>query len=98
MAINSEHLPRMIQTAIGTFLSFYGLVFALGFITTITEWKRIHCKPIKKIFYLFSFPLFQFSYVPISVIALFRKVEWTPIKHSVSKNLEEICEEEPVNK
>ena len=101
-AIESDKLPIMIKTALGTFLSFYGLIFALGLITTITEWKRIHCKPVKKILYLFTFPLFQFTYVPISVIALFRKVEWTPIKHSVSKNLEEICEEdkekEPVNK
>lgn len=94
IVVKSPKLSLMIQTAITTFLSFYGLIFAIGLVTTITEWKRIHCKPLKKVWYLFTFPIFQFTYVPISVIALFRKVEWTPIKHSVSKKLEDICEEE----
>lgn len=35
-------------------------------------------------------PLFQLTYLPIAVAALFRKVEWKPIKHEVSKTLDEI--------
>ena len=30
------------------------------------------------------------TYVPIAVIALFKKVEWKPIKHSVVRTLDEV--------
>ena len=53
----------------------------------ISEWKKIHCHAAKKILYLFTFPLFMFTYVPISIYALFAKVEWKPIIHKpVAKN------------
>jgi len=66
----------------------------LGTATTIAEWKQIHCSIPKKILYLFTFPLFMLTYIPISIIALFRKVTWVPITHSVSKTLTDICEED----
>lgn len=87
----SEHLPMLAATLAETLLGFYAIFFFLGAITTITEWKQIHCKNIKKIVYVFTFPIFMLTYVPISIIALFKKVEWKPIKHSVSKSLSEIC-------
>jgi hypothetical protein len=67
----------------------------LGVITTITERKNIHCSPVKKVLYTFTFPLFMLTYIPISVIALFKKVEWKPISHSVSKTLSDICPDHP---
>ncbi len=87
----SEHLPMLALTLIETLLGFYAIFFFLGTVTTATEWKQIHCSNIKKIGYMFTFPLFMLTYVPISVIALFKKVEWKPIKHSVSKSVSEIC-------
>jgi len=45
---------------------------------------------VKKILYIFSFPIFIFTYVPISIIALFKKVEWKPIAHSVVKTAEDM--------
>ena len=53
-------------------------------ITTVTEWKRIHTKAVKKVLYAFTFPLFMFTYIPISFAALFSKGEWKPIEHRVS--------------
>lgn len=70
--------------------NFYFLLFALGLLTTITEWKKINARPIKKILYVFTFPIFIFTYVPIAIVALFRKVEWKPIAHTVSKSIEEL--------
>ena len=68
-------------------LGFYGLFLLMGALTVISEWKMIHCSAFKKIFYLFSFPIFMFTYVPISIYALFAKVEWKPIVHKpVAKN------------
>lgn len=72
-----------------TIFNAYVLILVLGAITVVTEWKQIHCKPYKKVLYTFTFPLFMFTYVPISVVAIFKKVEWKPIRHSVSKSIED---------
>ena len=51
-------------------------------ITTGTEWKQIHCRKGKKLLYMFTFPIFMLTYIPISLVALFnRKVQWKPIEH-----------------
>ena len=34
--------------------------------------------------YTLTFPLFMLTYLPISMAALFMKVEWKPIHHSVN--------------
>ncbi|MBQ7108898.1 MAG: glycosyltransferase family 2 protein [Clostridia bacterium] len=91
---NSPHLMDLVSTLAQTLLNFYGMFFFLGTITAITEWKQIHASAKKKVLYLFTFPLFMLTYVPISIVALFRKIEWKPITHSVSKSLDEICGEE----
>lgn len=80
-------------SAIGSsFISYYCIIFVLGLITTITEWKKIHSPKNKKILYLFTFPLFMFTYVPIALVALFKKVEWKPIQHTCVKSIENINE------
>ncbi len=89
-ATNSPETTTLLLTLLQTFGNFYGLFFILGTITTITEWKQIHCNNRKRIWNLFTFPLFMLSYVPIAVIALFKKVEWKPINHSVSATLEDV--------
>lgn len=77
------------------YLSFtYSLMFAIGMITTVTEWKKIHCSNWKKIFYVFTFPIFMFTYLPISAVALFKKVRWEPIEHTRSKSIKDIVSEE----
>ncbi len=64
-------------------LGMYLTLFVLGAITTVTEWKHIHTAAWKKLLYLFTFPLFMFTYLPISVAALFVDPGWKPIRHSV---------------
>ena len=73
-----------------TILNFYLTIFMVGTLTTITEWKKIDCSAVKKILYLFTFPLFMFTYVPIAIAALFNKVKWDPIAHNVSKKIDDI--------
>ncbi len=89
----STELFSLIRSLLQTLSGFYLMFFTLGAITTITEWKQIHSSTGKKIVYLFTFPLFMLTYVPISIIALFRKVKWEPIQHSVSKTLADIYED-----
>jgi len=92
----SPELLPLADTIVRTIWSFYLMFFALGAITTLTEWKQIHSRWFKKLLYMFTFPLFMLTYVPISIIALFKNVKWEPIKHSVSKSIAEICEDDDV--
>lgn len=60
-------------------------LFLVAIITTISEWKYIHIPNWKKILYIFTFPLFMITYIPITIHAMLsRKVSWKPIKHSRS--------------
>ncbi|HBF7900819.1 glycosyltransferase [Clostridioides difficile] len=72
------------------FSNTYLMMYMLGILTTITEWNNIQCKGYKKIFYTFTFPIFMFTYMPISICSIFKKVEWKQIKHSIKKSLEDI--------
>lgn len=75
------------------FRNTYLVLFLVGFITTMTEWKNIHAANHKKIRYMFTFPLFMLTYIPIALTALFKKVEWTPIEHKKVKTVAEIKED-----
>lgn len=87
IATDAPETAILVQALIQTLVNFYGLFFILGLLTAITEWDQIHCVWYKKVLYLFTFPVFMLSYVPIAIIALFKKVEWKPIKHSVVRTL-----------
>ena len=67
----------------------YSTMYICGLVTTIYEWDRIHTSTIKKILYTFTFPFFMATYFPIGLIALFKKVEWKPIKHT-AKTMKDI--------
>lgn len=61
--------------------AFYIGLLLYGAITMVSEWKQIHLSTAKKLLYTFTFPLFMFTYIPISACALVRRVEWKPIYH-----------------
>lgn len=90
LATANPGVPQMLSTLAESFGIFYCMFFLLGFFTLVAEWKSIYCKWYKKIIYLFAFPLFYFSYIPIAIGALFRRVEWSPIKHTIIKKAEDI--------
>ena len=79
-------VPRVLGVAVGfiasTVASFYLFLLLYGLLTVLCEWKNIHIPAWKKLLYTLTFPLFMFTYIPISLAALLKKVEWTPIYHS----------------
>lgn len=81
-----QALLSMGQSVANAYLMF--LLF--GGITLLTEWRKIHASALKKVLYLFTFPIFMFTYIPISVAALFVNVTWKPIAHKQCKTLSEI--------
>ena len=65
-------------------------MFILGALTTFTEWDNIHSTPGKKIKYLFTFPFFMLTYIPIALVALVKKAKWKPISHTISVDVEKM--------
>lgn len=76
-----------------TFGSMYLTFFVLGLLTTVLERRHIHCPSRLRVFAnLFTFPLFMFTYIPITVAALFLKVDWVPTQHGVSVTLDQVMD------
>lgn len=70
---------------LGTILAFcYFSLCILGALTAALEWKRIRTTTTKKILSIFTFPLFLFTYVPITICAVVTKCKWDPIPHTVA--------------
>ncbi len=90
----STYMPHLTQLMIHTLLfwigGYYSSLYIMGALTLITERKRISCPVYKRILYSFTFPIFQMTYLPISFVSLFKKVEWKPIRHDVAKTLNEV--------
>lgn len=81
---------RVLRVAMGfvssTLFSFYFGLLLYGAATVLCEWKNIHIPTHKKLLYIATFPAFMLTYIPISLVALVRKVDWTPIYHSGRNN------------
>lgn len=88
--ISSKLIPITLSALGSSLFNFYIVLYAVGLITTITEWDEIYSTPWKKIKSTFTFPIFTFTYVPIAIAALFKKVHWTPIVHDVTTSVDEI--------
>jgi len=61
---------------------FYLGMLLYGLVTVVSEWRSIRAAAWQKLIYLLAFPVFMLTYLPISVAALFQKVEWKPIRHT----------------
>lgn len=72
--------------------NFIVFMFVFGALTTFTEWDNIRSTTRKKIMYMFTFPLFQLTYIPIALVALVKKATWKPIQHSVSVDVQEFAD------
>lgn len=84
-------IPLTTDAIFNSLFNFYAVLFLFGLLTTVTEWKRICAPAAKKILYLFTFPIFIFTYVPISIVALFKKIHWNPVTHTISRSIEEMA-------
>lgn len=80
---NDILLVKASVTLVSNMVNYYLTLFILGVITTITEWKEIRATTMEKILYTFTFPVFIATYIPIAIVALFKKVEWQPIVHTI---------------
>ena len=86
----SEVTSQILAGNLQMILWAYLLLFVVGLITVLTERKHIRCNSWKKVLSVFTFPVFIFTYIPISIHALFARVEWKPITHSVAIHLDDL--------
>ena len=89
---NPIFISKIFGSLVYTIVSAYLLLFVVGLATGISEWKNIRCSTARKISSFFTFPLFMMTYIPISIQALFVKVEWKPIEHNVAISMEELTQ------
>ena len=75
-------------------MNYLVFMFMFGVLTTFVEWVSIHSTTAKKIRYMFTFPFFMLTYVPIALVALVKKCTWKPIKHSINVDVQEFAESE----
>ncbi len=81
-----EVLLPAARSLMGTYL----FMLVLGALTTAKEWRHIRTSALKKLLYTLTFPVFMLTYIPISIAAIFRKVEWKPIEHKVSLSIRDL--------
>ena len=79
-------LYLLMRTVAGAYL----LLLTQSILTTVTEWRNIKAKRWKKILYIFTWPIYIFTFVPIAAVATFKKVEWKPIPHDRVVKVEDL--------
>ncbi len=82
----SMALGSLVMLVIGAYVTF----FFMGLLTTVVERSHIHARRSRIISNLFTFPLFMLTYIPIGVVAFFKKVEWVPTKHDIVVSFDEV--------
>ncbi len=81
---DAEIISNIICNALCSLGSMYLTFLFIGGLTLLTERDKITCKLGRAIALLPLFPIFMFTYLPISVAAMFINVEWKPIEHKVN--------------
>lgn len=84
-------LQMCMGSLLAVFQSSYLVFFVMGLVTVISERAHIHSRSLWHIVRgVFLFPLFMMSYIPINVVALFKKVEWVPTKHDIALDFQQV--------
>ncbi len=81
---SGESIMTMAGSLLKMVIGMYVIMYTVGLLTTVTEWRNIRTSPKRKILFIFTFPLFMITYIPVAVSALLFKVEWKPVEHRVT--------------
>ena len=84
-------LTIIFRSLLNTAVNSYFMLLGIGVVSIISEWDKVFAPISKKILYTFTFPIFMFSYIPITFVALFsRDFSWKPITHDQVKTLDDV--------
>lgn len=77
---SSIYFNECLVYCIEGFLYPFAFVFIEGIVLVIECWKQVKANPFIKIWYIILFPVSMYFLFPATVIALFKKVKWTPTR------------------
>ena len=81
LIIDPDAFMRSLISSIILCVGAYLLFAMVSVLTVITERKRIRATLWQRIWAAITFPIFMATYIPISAVAIFKKVEWKQIRH-----------------
>lgn len=90
IALRHWYLSSALPSAGLSFALLYGSLLLCAWIFVFKARKRIDMPWYKKILYSFTFPIIFLIGIPLWAIAMFKKVRWTKIPHTVSKSINEM--------
>ena len=79
-----------LESFVSYILGIYVVNLVISVVTTITEWNKISCPASKKILYIFTYPIFMMSNIPITLASIFARAKWHPVLHGDRTRIEEI--------
>ena len=74
-------VPEVLWAVGKMILGAYVILLIQSAVTVATEWRYIRTTGVKKVLAALAFPLYIMSFIPICLVAIFKKVEWKPINH-----------------
>lgn len=80
-------MAKNILAALG---SMYVSGLVTGILTAVRERSHIRCSTPLLVLYVALFPWYTMISIPVYIVAVFKKVAWTPIKHDDARKLETI--------
>lgn len=89
------------QDCLSYIVNFYliicGITTVQALIAYMHSYKRIKGNKVKIFFYTFTFAPFMALFLPLSSIALFKKVKWVKVPHTIGKTIDSLEEEQIKN-
>ena len=92
LALGASPLELFAVIIPGILLAYFSLLM-FSIAITVSDWRRIRGSAAKKILYIFTFPLFLFSFIPAAFVTIFKPARWKSIKHSGDSSREKEKEE-----
>ena len=83
LLFQQEMLSLLCNMLLGTWQT----MVILASLTVASEWDRIPTANRDKLKYIWIFPMYMLTYIPITIQALFTKVTWKPIQHYSTSQL-----------
>lgn len=85
-----KHYDLLLRSGIISVVGMYLFMALSSLMTVFMNHNKVPGSLSKKIIYIFTYPLFMFTYIPIAVCAIFSKSQWNPIEHKVTISIDKL--------
>lgn len=85
-ALDGRLLPTLALSLCTAYLS----MAAIGALTAAAEHRRIRASKLQLLRSVLTFPIYMLSFIPIALLAVFKKFEWQPVPHTAAISVSEL--------